>query len=291
MFEGLRIQPQCAAAIENAVRTGTLSHAVILEGADNETRRCTAKEIAKALLCEGAPIPCGNCRPCRKVAHNNHPDLFFIKKEDGSAAIKVDAIRNVKAKAQLRPNDGSRSIFIIEDAADMNTQAQNALLKLLEEPAPYVSFLLTCASRAALLETIRSRATAYTLSNADETENAPEDEQAAACARQLLLTLCDGNELEFLKQTGVFQKDKPLFQATLPLLLPPLRDALVHGANLAPMCGDTALADRLAAVFPQRKLLRFMEAVQTLLDGIPRSANHNLSITALCSALYTIKTE
>ena len=292
MFENLPVRPQCAEAISAAVRRGTLSHAVILEGADEVTRAAAAKELAKALLCEGTEKPCGVCRRCKKVDSGNHPDLYILKKEDSDSFIKVEAVRTLKEKTRLLPNDGARSVFILQEAEDMNPQAQNALLKVLEEPAAHVSFILTCPSRMALLETIRSRATTYTLSDAESQCGAEvPDEATVAAADAFLLALCSGNELDLLLQTAAFQKDKVLFQQTLPLLPVYFRDAMTHASGVPDMCASPSVAARLAAAFPLQKLLRFSDEAQRMLDGIQRSANHNLSVNALCSAFYAIKTE
>ncbi|MBR3551972.1 MAG: hypothetical protein IKN72_01120 [Clostridia bacterium] len=288
MFETLQVEPRCAAALTAAVQHQTLPHAVLLEGADEATRRLAATELAKALLCEGEPKPCGVCRRCKKVDSGNHPDLYFIKKEDGPA-IKVDAIRTLKAQAGLLPNDGDRSVFVILEAQNMNVQAQNALLKILEEPAGHVSILLTCPSRTALLETVRSRAAAYALANtAAEAQDPAAAEQARAAAKAFLIALCTGNELDLLLSTAPFQADKALFQNTLSLLPAYFRDALMGKANVTPM-SDPAVAARLAATFPQAKLLAFRDEALRLFDAMQRFANHNLSINALCSAFYAIK--
>ena len=290
MFETLRVEPRCAAALDAAVQNQTLPHAVLLEGADEATRRLAATEVAKALLCEGAPKPCGVCRRCRKVDSGNHPDLWFIKKEDGAAAIKVDAIRTLKEQARLLPNDGDRSVFVILEAQDMNVQAQNALLKILEEPAKHVSILLTCPSRTALLETVRSRAAAYPLANAvTEAQDPAQAERAQAAAAAFLTALCGGNELDLLKSTAPFQTDKALFQNTLSLLPAYFRDALVQSADVARLSDSPESAARLAATFPQAKLMLMRDCALRLYDAVQRSANHNLSINALCSAFYTIK--
>ena len=204
MFEQLAVDPHTRRAIDDAVQQNRLPHALILEGGDDETRLAAACEIAMALVCESAgPKPCGVCPKCRKAKAGSHPDLYRIEPEKEGAFIKVDAIRTLKTHALLRPNDGEKSVFIIREAQMMNVQAQNALLKILEEPAPHVCILLTCPSKAALLETILSRATAFSLSN--ETAAAEADARTAGA---LLKTLCAGNELELLLALAPLQKDR-----------------------------------------------------------------------------------
>ena len=205
--------------------------------------------------------------------------------------IKVDEIRELKEKAMLLPNDGEKSVFIIHEAQYMNVQAQNALLKIFEEPAPHVCFILTCEAKSAFLETIISRATAQYLSNEEYGANAEENaEEAKKCAEELLTVLCKGSELDFLKKTAVFQKDKALFKTALSMLILLLRDSLVVDSKVSLMAGNRELALLLRQSFTPHKLMRFKEEAEKLLDGFDRNANHNLQITGLCSSFYTIKT-
>lgn len=289
MFEGLNINNRCAVQIENCIQSGTLSHAVILEGSDVNTRLLAAKQIAKALVCSGEKKPCGNCRSCKKVEAESHPDIFFLEKGSDSSMIKVDAIRDLKEKAMLFPNDGTKSVFIIHEAQFMNPQAQNALLKIFEEPAQHVCFILTCSAKSAFLETITSRATSYYLSN--EEYCAVDDsgfEKAKPVVDELITALCSKSELDFLTKTAVFQKDKVLFKNVLSMFIPVFRDALI---NTSPMSDCRESADLLRRSFTPKKIFAFIEITNQLLEGIERSANHNLAITRLCSAFYNIKTE
>lgn len=177
MFEGIAVSDSFKNRMESAVQSGRLSHALILEGGDSETRLSAAKEIAKAIVCTSdGDKPCGKCTGCKKCDSMSHPDVHFLFKDDSVANIKVDQIRQLKHDAMLLPNDCDKSVFIIHEAQYMNPQAQNALLKVFEEPADYVTFILTCNSKSAFLETITSRATDYILSNEEKNEN---DEQLA----------------------------------------------------------------------------------------------------------------
>ncbi len=288
MFEQLAVDRKTAAAIDEAVQRGRLPHALILEGGDEATRLAAAQEIACALVCESADRkPCGVCPKCRKALSGSHPDLYLIEPEKEGAPIKVDAIRALKSHATLRPNDGDRSVFHIREAQLMNVQAQNALLKILEEPAPHVSILLTCPSKAALLETIRSRATAFALSN--ETATDTTDETAPQTAKDMLKTLCEGSELDLLVLLAPLQKDRPLFRAALSAVRPLLRDALVAGEDLPAMTQEEETALLLRRRLTQKQLLDLMDAAQSCADALDRNANLNLVLTYYCSRCSEIK--
>lgn len=287
MFEGIDFDERCKNEIFRSIMNGTFPHAVILEGSKDETRLCAAKEIACALVCTGEVKPCKVCRACKKAESGNHPDIYILQKDESATAIKVDDVRTIKEKAQLLPNDGSRSVFIIREAQLMNPQAQNALLKIFEEPAEYVCFILTCPSRTALLETITSRACSFLLSQEEDFKTDEESRsQALSLAAKLADLLCGSSEFDFLKETSVFMKDKELFKAVLPFLVYIFRDALVP---CEPLTDCSEQAQKLRQAFTQKKLLALIEETENLIDCLQRSANHNLTVTRLCSVFHRVK--
>ena len=175
--------------LDRDIRAGQLSHAYILDGRVGSGRHTIARHICAAIACENrpgqvishvedtdqigffeleappppreipadAPLPCRVCPSCRKVLEDKSPDIRLIGRE-GKASIGVDAVRFLRQDVLIPPNDLDTKIYIIEDAHTMTVQAQNALLLTLEEPPPYVLFLLLCDEADGLLETIRSRA-------------------------------------------------------------------------------------------------------------------------------------
>ena len=287
VFENINFDESCKIKIAHSIKCKTFPHAVILEGANSATRLAAAKEIACALVCTGKEKPCGICRACKKAQSGNHPDIYVFQKDDSATAIKVDDVRLIREKALLLPNDGEKSVFIIHEAQFMNPQAQNALLKIFEEPAPHVCFILTCPSKSFFLETITSRAAAFMLSQEEDFKADGEDDEAAlSLAAGLVDALCSSSEFDFLKETSVFSKDKDLFKNVLPFLIYIFRDALVPGEALT---GCKAQAEKLRCVFTQKKLLLLIEETKNLIDSVERSANHNLTITRLCSVFHNVK--
>ena len=141
---------------------GQLSHCYILEGPAGSGRKTLAGLLAAAMECEGAgEAPCGVCGPCRKVQKGEHPDVITV--DSDKATVPISLIREMQSDAYIRPNEGKRKVYIIPRAGDMQGPAQNALLKLLEEPPGYCAFLLLTESDDKLLETVRSRAVTLTL--------------------------------------------------------------------------------------------------------------------------------
>lgn len=140
-----------------------LSHCYIIEGPPGSGRHTLAQLLAGAMECEsGGDGPCGTCAACRKVQKNEHPDVITV--DSDTATVPIRLIRDMQSDAYVRPNEGVRKIYVIPRAGDMQAPAQNALLKLLEEPPEYCAFLLLTDSADKLLETVRSRAVTLSMS-------------------------------------------------------------------------------------------------------------------------------
>ena len=291
MFEGLEISEAFASSITRAIKKGMLSHALILEGGDENTRFSAAREIAKAVLCEGESKPCGVCSKCRKVESGSHPDIHVLEKEEKSSMIKIEPIRELKKKALVFPNDGNKSVFIINGAEHMNIQAQNAFLKLFEEPAKHLLFILCCETKSSLLETIISRATLYSLGadNSKGSKSSRQDE-ADSLADSLLKLVADGSEVEFLRKISVFQKDKELFRLCLQSMTLILRDSIVLQQGVKEMSTPfTETAKRLSLRLTSKKILELVNATGELYRCSKANSNHNLTVARLSSLFYGIK--
>ena len=151
-----------------------LSHAYLITGQAEEAY-AAARELAAAMLCtapEGRP--CGLCRNCRKSLRGIHPDIITVErltddKGKPRREIYVDQVREIAQGALILPNEAEKKVYIVRDAGTMNPNAQNAFLKLLEEPPPFVSFILVADNAPQLLETVRSRCVAVKL-KAEEPE-------------------------------------------------------------------------------------------------------------------------
>ena len=145
-----------------AILSGTMSHAYIIGGPAKSGKHTLAYQIAASLACENKdrtdlPLPCGTCEACRKILSGISPDVILVNKGEESS-IRVHVIRDLRSNVLSYPNDLDVKIYIIEEATKMTPEAQNAFLLTLEEPPPYVVFLLLCERPEDMLETIRSRA-------------------------------------------------------------------------------------------------------------------------------------
>ncbi|MBO5340460.1 MAG: DNA polymerase III subunit delta [Oscillospiraceae bacterium] len=135
-----------------------LAHAYILSGPAGSGRHTLAAILARAMVCsDGGTRPCGLCPGCKKAAAGIHPDIITVSREADHKEILVDQVRQMRSDAFIRPNEAARKVYIIEDADSLNENAQNAMLKLLEEGPAYAAFLLLVENPGSLLITVRSR--------------------------------------------------------------------------------------------------------------------------------------
>ncbi|MCI5868055.1 MAG: DNA polymerase III subunit delta' [Dorea sp.] len=156
--------------IRNAVSNDKVSHAYILNGERGSGKKLLANLFAMSLLCEeGGPDPCNQCHSCKQAESGNHPDIIRVTHEKPNS-ISVDDIRTqVNHTVDIKPYQGPYKVYIIPQADLMTVQAQNALLKTIEEPPEYAVFLLLTENAEMLLPTINSRCVMLKLRNIKDT--------------------------------------------------------------------------------------------------------------------------
>ena len=157
-FKDIIGQEQIKEHLGNALSTGKVSHAYIINGEKSSGKEFIAKVFAMALQCEkGGEEPCQECHSCKQALSNNHPDIIRVTHEKPNT-ISVDDIRaQVNNDVGIKPYSGPYKVYIINEAEKMTPQAQNAILKTLEEPPTYAVILLLTSNVNSLLPTILSR--------------------------------------------------------------------------------------------------------------------------------------
>jgi DNA polymerase-3 subunit delta' len=180
-FSEIIAQDRALTPLRSALRRGALHHAYLFGGPEGVGKGRAARLLAQAANCEGGVAgpagfrddPCGSCGPCRKIAKGVHPDVLVLAEErvmakagtwdpkggrSPSKDIVVDQVRDVvDRRLSLRRFEGRRRFVVVDPADAMNPQAQNALLKTLEEPPDDTTLVLVASSPDSLLPTIRSR--------------------------------------------------------------------------------------------------------------------------------------
>lgn len=311
------------ARLREMIQRDKLPHTILLEGPAGSGKRTLARLTAQAAVCAAAPQnrPCGECAHCKKAAKGIHPDIFEAAGGTSARSFHIETVREVKADVFTVPNEAARKVYILANASAMTVQAQNSLLKMLEEPPSYALFVLTAQSRTELLPTVVSRCTVFSLGGVSREEGVsvlhalcPEAsgeqcEQALAAwggiigqaAQALMHTGADGaaelavqiaeallepSELPLLRLTGKFEKNRELLLSVLRLLVPVFRDALASKAKSRTiLSGQAETPAKLAAKLTSRQLITLIEECEKLEAALQHNANLTLTLTRLCPAL------
>ncbi len=253
-----------------------LSHAYIVSSASERAREDKAFYLAAKMLCRGeGERPCGACRDCRKVRSRVHPDLAVIErisddKGKQKKEILVDQVRAMGADAYVLPNEAAAKVYIIKDADTMNEQAQNAALKIFEEPPKGVHFILCVSNPERLLATVRSRCVLLSCAGDEDAE----DETAAALA----------DEFVAIERRG----DTPALTAW----------CFAHETLDARALGDLLLALKrryTALLLSEKDKMRIMDIIRLLdrcmkYQTVNTGVKHILGLLAVRSAAETRKT-
>jgi DNA polymerase III subunit delta' len=147
-------------AFAQAVRRGRLAHAYLFTGPPGVGKRLFARELAKALLCEGGGAElaaCDACTACALVEAGTHPDFFAVSRPEDRNELPIEVMRELCRSFTLKSARGRGKVAVLDDADDLNEESANCFLKTLEEPPPRSVFILVGTSRERQLETIVSR--------------------------------------------------------------------------------------------------------------------------------------
>ncbi|HIZ20804.1 MAG TPA: ATP-binding protein [Firmicutes bacterium] len=323
-FDGFAGNRQAKELLSAFVDGGRLPHTLLLEGPAGSGRRTLARLIARAAVCTGeGEKPCGLCPACIKAAGGNHPDILETGGEGAARSFHIETVREIRDTVYVLPNEAPRRVMILAGAQGMTEQAQNALLKILEEPPAHALFILTCENRAQLLPTIQSRAVCIPLGPV------PPEEAAEAVCRlrpdadpeavgqavavfggligQAVQGLSDGafqkvmelspafaeavaapDELALLRLTGALEKDKGLADGVLGALGLIFRDAVALRFGATEAGGLSAApqaAEKLSRTLTRGQLLALIRTVEGLQADRRRNINYTLFLTLLCSRL------
>ncbi len=204
-FSGLFGNEQSKKRLGSAIRGGTLAHAFLISGPEGSGKLTFAKEISAALNCEmksdpAVALPCHRCNSCRRIFSDGFIDVKTLSKSKDKATIGVNEVRYFREDMFLSATESDYKIYIINDAEKMTPNAQNALLKVLEEPPSNVIIFLLSASDDAILTTIKSRTQYISMQRFDESELASYFGSAANGQGELLMCAdgCIGRAKELM---------------------------------------------------------------------------------------------
>lgn len=300
-------------------RSGMASHAYVLSGPPGIGKKTLARKMAQTLLCLEGPdsAPCGRCRGCRSFEAGLNTNFFQIVPETRS--VLIDQVRVILDDITVRPAKG-RKVYLIQEADRMTPQAQNCLLKTLEDPPPYAVIIMTAGNFESLLITIRSRVVHFRLSRYSDEEirmilekhgkASPEGDPAVVYsegipARALALS---GNK-DFVKTrelvlSYLFDDEKDMADLELNQYLSANREALADCLDILEsawrdamliLCGKTGSlinsdkSDKLMEYAKKNSiqgLIGKIEELNGVRSQLRRHINHQLAVDLVTLALH-----
>lgn len=157
-FQDIIGHEQIIEHLQKAISHGKVSHAYIFNGPEHSGKMMLAEAFAMTLQCEEkGEVPCGSCHSCRQAIGKNQPDIIYLQHEKPNTISVDDIRRQLNNDIVIKPYSSPYKIYIVDEAEKMNQQAQNALLKTIEEPPAYAVILLLTTNADAFLPTILSR--------------------------------------------------------------------------------------------------------------------------------------
>lgn len=216
-----------------AVHHGESGHAYLFEGAEGLGKHAAAGLLAMAMACyHPENAPCGTCDACVQAKSGSNPDIIHINAA-GKKSVSVEIIREIAADAYVKPFEAAKKVYIIDQADMMTEQAQNAFLKLLEEPPAYAVFILVAENASMLLQTILSRCMLVRF--------APVSEKTIA---------------EYIRQKYPDQEDRAAFLVRYAKGIPGAVDLVVETTDFEEL--RQAAAQKLGSLLSRRSLSAYM---------------------------------
>lgn len=247
-----------ARRIREAAGRGTLSHALLFSGSGD--LGAAAQYAAAAMECQSGQKPCGTCSACRKVFSGIHPDVITVR-DEAHKNLSVDTIRQIRSDAYIRPNEGSRKVYIFPDCTILTEQDQNVLLKIVEEGPPYAAFLFCAENASVVLQTLRSRCVELKLHPAETGEKESSEAGVELC--RLLAAGKKGSAAELMVRLEKKRLDRDGLAAMLDQARTILAAALLAQYGKAPEGPDAALIVQLGKRLTKQRIMGTIELLQT----------------------------
>ena len=169
MFDKIIGNTETKRILNNIITSNNISHSYIFSGTNGIGKFLFAKEFAKAILClADNNKPCNICKSCESFENFNNPDITVINEQENT--IKTEQIKNLVADVLEKPIQGKKKIYIINNSENMTKEAQNSLLKTLEEPPEYIIIILVTSNENSLINTIKSRCIKITFNSLTDDE-------------------------------------------------------------------------------------------------------------------------
>jgi len=274
--------------LEQMIAARRIPHALVIEGEDAGLNRQLALLAAQAKLCSCSQPLSGECEICRTLGEGGkHPDVVEVLGSGKTGVISVDTVRQLHTYGSVQPERADGIVYLMENGDLMLKPAQNAFLKLFEEPPAGITFIITCTASSKLLETIRSRAVIVRALWPQAQEE--KSEEWALAAEQTALSLLAANEADTMRCLSRYSrsgKDGAAARRALTAMIGELREilrqALIINAGAAGVLRKTSdAAEQLARSLPAVKI----EQIMSELPGFEQAVRNNASLALVTSAM------
>lgn len=268
-----------------------LPHAMIIQGTNKFQMDDLRDFLSALILCKSElsnSRPCGTCHACKKIKAHSHPDFMLIEGKPSSKSIHVADVRQIISDAYIIPSESDYKLFTIDCADNMTVQAQNALLKILEEPPEGVFLILICKCLDSILGTIRSRTQIFTLSS-DVNEEVEISTEAKDYANALLKAVINNDQYEFIVQMAPLIKNKDLTKQVLQKMLINIEAAIRKHYllyNSDSFDSNNNLIKDLSQKFNIMNLMDYIDVISTTHKQIDLNVNQNLNLNCMCFQLF-----
>ena len=260
--------------------------AVIVKSGSEKDASGIAEYLAQYILCQNRKdlAPCLECTSCKKIKENNHPDVIYPERSGVLNTYSIDTIRKVKLDTSILPNEAKFKIYIFFNAELIGHFAQNALLKILEEPPRHIIFLFFCNKLSTILSTVRSRCQVFCINEMSETK-------ARTLSRNLTDELVEilvyKTEYEALSWSSKLRNNKELLRDIVLDLALILKSALYFKFTLSEDRDlDFKYCESLLRKFSVENLLYFVDVLNDIYYMMMSNVNFSLLVTYFLSSLF-----
>ena len=273
--------------LDTLIQKGHIPHALVIDGGTYDSRLSLARTVAASLVCNDDTVagPCRHCAACNKIFSDIHPDVITVLPDKKKKTLSVDIIRDMREDVSVLPNESEHKVYIIAKAELMQDYAQNALLKILEEPPAYATFILLCDSHSALLPTVLSRVAVFSLDDEEPDLELEDNKAALEIAKNMALCIANQDEFSLMTCVSYFEKNYEILKPALERLSLIIRDALVL------LCkGNTTISSaeneaKKLATLSKDTLLKTVSGLEEIQKSINIYGNKNLILCRLSSKL------
>ena len=289
MEDFLKIKDSKTKDIFHLLSGEKIPQSIIIEHGFSEDILSFSKTLTKFIQCKNKDqfSSCLECPCCRKIENGTHPDVIYPQRTNTSETYSVSTVRKVRADSFIMPNEADFKIYVFLDAQNLSIVSQNALLKILEEPPPYVIFLFFCNNLSKILSTVKSRSEIFNIEGSVCGKTVLSiDEKAQEIEENILKAVKKKDEYRLLILTSKIE-DKAQFKSILSFLSQRLRKAVYSRVVTEGISGDPKddVKD-LFSDFSFEELLNFSDTINKVNYMMERNANFNLLLTYFVSNLF-----